>query len=108
VLHDRDEGWNRLTPALRERLRATAGTLCGIELGTYERYLPDSETLSAIPVPVRLLVSEHGRRVFAEIAGRLGVDVATTPCRHDAYREHPHEFAEAVRPFLRSVSEVKI
>jgi pimeloyl-ACP methyl ester carboxylesterase len=64
--------------------------------------------LAAIPVPVRLLVSEHGLPVFAEIARRLGkrlgVDVATTPGSHAAYHEHPYELAEAVRPFLREVS----
>jgi hypothetical protein len=31
------EGWSRLSPALRERLRATAGTLSEVELGAYER-----------------------------------------------------------------------
>jgi pimeloyl-ACP methyl ester carboxylesterase len=107
-----DDGWNRLAPALRERLRATAGTLLGVELGTYELYVPDAEKLTAIPVPLRLLVSADGPPVFAEIAGRLGehlgVDVATTPGRHDAYHEHANELAEALRPFLRKVSEVKI
>jgi pimeloyl-ACP methyl ester carboxylesterase len=105
-----DDGWNRLAPALRERLRATAGTLFGVELGTYERYLPDDETLAAVAAPVRLLVSEDGLPVFAEIAGRfgkrLGVDVATTPGRHDGYHEYAGEFAEAMRPFLRTVSDV--
>src|SRR5262249_37376998 len=42
-----DDGWNRLAPALRERLRATASTLFEVELGTYELYLPDEETLAA-------------------------------------------------------------
>ncbi|HEY5986252.1 MAG TPA: alpha/beta hydrolase [Streptosporangiaceae bacterium] len=105
------DGWNRLAPALRERLRAAAGTLFGVELGTYELYLPDDEALAAIAVPVRLLVSEDGLPVFAEIAGRfgqrLGVDVATTPGTHATYHEHPYELAEIVRPFLRQVSGVK-
>ena len=104
-----DDGWNRLAPALRERLRATASTLFDIELGTYELYLPDEETLAAIAAPVRLLVSEDSLSFFAEIAGRLaerlGVDVATTPGRHDAYHEHPSEFAAAMRPLLRDVSQ---
>ncbi len=103
-----DDGWNRLAPELRERLRATAGTLIGVELGTYELYLPDDEALTAIAVPVRLLVSDDGLPFFAEIAGRLaerlGVDVATTPGTHAAYHEHPYELAEGVRPFLREVS----
>jgi pimeloyl-ACP methyl ester carboxylesterase len=103
-----EAGWNRLTPALRERLRATAGTLIGVELGTYELYLPDDETLATIAAPMRLLVSEDSLSVLAEVAGRfgerLGVDVSTTPGRHDAYTEYPDEFAAAMRPFLRKVS----
>jgi pimeloyl-ACP methyl ester carboxylesterase len=102
-----DDGWDRLAPALRERLRGTASTF-GIEFGTYELYMPDDETLAAIAVPVRLLVSEDGPPVFAEIASRfgkrLGVDVATVTGTHATYHEHPHELAEAVRPFLREVS----
>ena len=106
-----DDGWNRLAPALRERLRASASTLFEIELGTYELYLPDEATVTAIAAPVRLLVSEDGLPFFAQIAGRLGerlgVDVATTPGRHDAYHAHPSEFAEAMRPFLREVSGLR-
>ena len=102
------DGCSRLTPALRERLRATAGTLVGVELGTYELYMPDDEALAAIAAPVLLIVSEDGRPFFAQIAGRfaerLGVRVATTPGTHAAYHEHPHELAEVVRPFLREVS----
>ena len=103
-----EAGWNRLAPALRERLRATAGTLFEVELGTYELYLPDDHALAAIVAPVRLLVGEEARPVFAEVAhlfgARLRVDVATTPGGHDAYHEHPDELAAAMRPFLRAVS----
>jgi pimeloyl-ACP methyl ester carboxylesterase len=107
-----EAGWNRLAPALRERLRATAGTLLAVELGTYELYMPDDETLAAVAAPVSLLVSEDSLPVFAEIARRfgkrLGVDVAGTPGGHDAYHEYPDELAAAVRPFLRQASGVKI
>ena len=65
-----DDGWNRLAPALRERLRATASTLFGVELGTYELYLPDDEALATIAAPVRLLVSEDGLPVFAGAPAR--------------------------------------
>jgi pimeloyl-ACP methyl ester carboxylesterase len=103
-----EAGWNRLTPALRERLRATAGTLIGVELGTYELYLPDDATLATIAAPMRLLVSEDSLSVLAAVARRfgerLGVDVTTTPGSHDAYTEYPDEFAAAMRPFLRKVS----
>jgi pimeloyl-ACP methyl ester carboxylesterase len=105
------DGWDRLAPPLRDRLRATAGTLFEVELGTYELYMPDDDTLAAIAAPVLLLVSERGLPVFAQIAGRfadrLGVRVATTPGTHATYHEHPRELAEVVRPFLREVSGVK-
>ena len=107
-----EAGWNRLAPALRERLRATASTLFGVELGTYELYMPDDQTLTSLAAPVRLLVSEDGLPFFAEIAGRLGqrlgVEVATTPGGHDAYHEYPEELAAAVRPFLGEVSGARI
>jgi pimeloyl-ACP methyl ester carboxylesterase len=106
-----DDGWNRLAPPLRQRLRTTATTLFEVELGTYELYLPDEDTLASLSAPVSLLASDDGRPFFAEIAGRLGerlgIDVGTTPGRHDAYHEHPSEFAEAMRPFLREVSGVR-
>jgi pimeloyl-ACP methyl ester carboxylesterase len=106
-----DDAWEQLAPALRERLRAAAATLFGIDLGTYELYLPDDDTLAAIGAPVRLLVSAEGLPAFAEIAGRLGerlgVDVATTPGRHGAYHEYPYELAGTVRPFLRRASGVR-
>lgn len=102
------DGWNRLDPALRERMRATANTLFGVELGTYELYLPGEHALAGICAPVRLLISENGLPFFAEIAGRLGdrlgVDVTSTPGTHAAYHDHPYEFAEAARPLLRDIS----
>jgi pimeloyl-ACP methyl ester carboxylesterase len=103
-----EAGWNRLPPALRERLRATAGTLFGVEMGTYELYMPDNQTLTSLAAPVRLLVSEDSFPFLAQIAGRLGrrlgVQVATTPGGHDVYHEYPEELAAAIRPFLREVS----
>src|SRR6187200_2291154 len=43
-----EEAWNNLAPDLRERMTASSETLFGIELGTYERYLPDNESLAAV------------------------------------------------------------
>ena len=103
-----DDGWTKLAPTLRERLQASAGTLFDIELGTYERYLPDDEAFAAIQAPMRLLVSTDSLPFFAEMAGRLGerlrLDVTTTAGTHAAYHDHPEELAEAVRPFLREAS----
>jgi hypothetical protein len=106
-----EEGWDRLGPELRERLRATASTLFEVELGTYELYLPATETMASFAAPVRLLVSADGLPVFAEIVDRLGqrlgVGVSTTPGRHDGYHEYPSAFADALRPFLREFSGVR-
>ena len=69
-----EAGWNRLAPALRKRLRATASTLFGVELGTYELYMPDDQTLTSLAAPVHLLVSEESEDrlpFLAEIAGRF-------------------------------------
>jgi pimeloyl-ACP methyl ester carboxylesterase len=103
-----DDGWTKLAPTLRERLKASAGTFFDIELGTYERYLPDDEAFAAIQAPMRLLVSTDSLPFFAEMAGRLGerlrLNVTTTAGTHAAYHDHPEELAEAVRPFLREVS----
>jgi pimeloyl-ACP methyl ester carboxylesterase len=100
-----DNAWDRLTPQLRQRLRDTAATLFNIELGTYELSLPDNDTLTAIQIPVRLLVGEQTLPFFTEIATRLAerlsCDVATTPGGHGAYHDHPGELAETIRPFLR-------
>jgi pimeloyl-ACP methyl ester carboxylesterase len=103
-----DDGWMTLSRALRERLEAAAGTLFGIELGTYEGYLPDDATLTGIAARVRPLVSTDSLPIFAQMAAglgeRLGVDVATTPGTHAAYHDHPRQLAEAVRPLLREIT----
>jgi pimeloyl-ACP methyl ester carboxylesterase len=106
-----DDGWSRLSPALRERLRASAGTLIEVELGTYELYWPGDEALAALSAPVRLLVSEDSLSVLAEVARRLGerlgVEITTTPGTHATYHEHPQELADVMRPFLREVSGMR-
>ena len=105
-----DDSWTKLEPALRERMRASAHTLFEIELGTYERYLPDDETLAAIAPRVRLLISTEGLPAYAEVAHqlgeRLGVNVHYTPGTHAAYHDHPHELAERIRPLLRELSAI--
>jgi pimeloyl-ACP methyl ester carboxylesterase len=106
-----EDGWSRLSPALRERLQASAGTLLEVELGTYELYLPGDEALAALSAPVRLLVSEDTLGVLAEVAGRLaerlGVEITTIPGTHATYHEHPRELADVMRPFLREVSGIR-
>ena len=97
--------WDKLAPGLRERMRASSEALFGIELRTYERYLPDDETLAAVAPRVRLLVS-----AYAEAARRLGQrlarDVEIAPGTHAAYHDHPIEFAQAVRRLVRELTVI--
>jgi pimeloyl-ACP methyl ester carboxylesterase len=97
--------WERLQPALRARMQSSAETFFGVELGSYEGFLPDDKTLAAIAVPVMVLVSEQSHAVYAQAAGRLanrlGVEVTRTPGTHTAYHDHPHELAQTIRPFLQ-------
>jgi pimeloyl-ACP methyl ester carboxylesterase len=67
-----DDAWDKLAPDLRERMRASSETAFGVELGSYERYLPDDATLAAVAPSVRLLVSADGLAPYGEAARRLG------------------------------------
>jgi pimeloyl-ACP methyl ester carboxylesterase len=104
--------WERLQPELRARMQASAETFFGVELGSYEGYLPDDATLAAIAVPVMVLVSTQTHAVYGQAAGRLvqrlGVEVTRTPGTHMAYHDHPHELVETVRPFLRQISRIAV
>jgi pimeloyl-ACP methyl ester carboxylesterase len=106
-----DDAWDKLAPDLRERMRASSETMFGIELGTYERYLPNDETLAAVAPRVRLLVSADGLPPYSEAARRLGQrlgrDVESTPGRHTAYHDHPIEFAHAVRRLSRELTATR-
>ena len=106
-----DDAWDKLAPELRERMRASSETIFGIELGTYERYLPDDETLAAVAPRVRLLVSADGLPPYTEAARRLGQrlgrDVEITPGTHVAYHDHPIEFAQALRRLLRELTAIR-
>ena len=106
-----DDAWDKLAPDLRERMRRSSETLFGIELGTYERYLPDDETLAAVAPRVRLLVSADGLPPYTEVARRLGRrlgrDVEVTPGTHVAYHDHPVEFAQALRGLVRELIAIR-
>jgi pimeloyl-ACP methyl ester carboxylesterase len=107
-----ETAWDDLETRLRGRMLAGADTFFGVEVGTFEAFLPDNETLAAITVPVRVLISDQGRRPSHEAAGRLaerlGVDLTRTPGTHTPYHDHPNEVAQTMRPFLHRVSEVKV
>lgn len=98
-----------LEPALRERLFANAETLLGIEMGNFEPYRPDDDTLAAIKVPTRVLVSEESPPFFHEASGwladRLGIEVMQTPGSHTPFLDRPDQLVETVRPVLGGFSQ---
>jgi pimeloyl-ACP methyl ester carboxylesterase len=106
-----DDAWDKLAPDPRERMRASSETAFGVELGSYERYLPDDATLAAVTPSVRLLVSADGLAPYTEAARRLGqrlgADVETTPGTHTAYHDHPIEFAQAIRRLQRELTAIR-
>jgi pimeloyl-ACP methyl ester carboxylesterase len=106
-----ETSWGDLDPGLRERMVASADTFFGVEVGTFEGFCPDDETLAAITVPVRVLISDHGRvpshHAAGRLAQRLGVEVTRTVGTHVAYHDHPHELSQSLRALLRQVNDRK-
>jgi len=101
-----DANWEQLNPTVRERMLASAGTYFGNEIGKFDTYLPDDETLAEIAAPVHLLVSEDSLPYFAQAAGRLAarlhVDITRVPGTHFGYLDHPTEIAQTVSALLRN------
>ena len=106
-----DANWESLDPSAQELMLASAHTYFGIESGAFDTYLPDDETLAAIPAPIQLLVSEGSRPEFAQAAGRLserlGIEITRTPGTHYPYLDRPRELAEMVKSFLRGSSTLE-
>jgi pimeloyl-ACP methyl ester carboxylesterase len=101
-----EANWEHLDPSVRERMLASAGTYFGNEIGRFDTYLPDDDTLAAIPAPVHLLVGEDSLPEFAQAAGRLAarLDVVITRVSgtHFGYLDHPQELAQTVSALLRN------
>jgi hypothetical protein len=88
----------------------SADIFLGVELGTFETYLPSDDELAAVATRVQLLVSEHGRApqqgACRRLAERFEIQVLQTPGTHLAHVDHPLELAQTMRPFLRQVTEL--
>jgi pimeloyl-ACP methyl ester carboxylesterase len=101
-----DANWEQLDPTVRERMLASAGTYFGNEIGRFDTYLPDDDTLASIPAPIHLLVSDDSLPYFAQAAGRLAarlhVNVTRVPGTHFAYLDHPAQLAQTVSELLRN------
>jgi pimeloyl-ACP methyl ester carboxylesterase len=101
-----DANWEHLDPSVRERMLASAGTYFSKEIGRFDTYLPDDETLADIAAPVQLLVGEDSLPEFSQAAGRLAarldVDVTRVPGTHFGYVDRPAQLAQTVSALLRN------
>jgi pimeloyl-ACP methyl ester carboxylesterase len=108
VLVGGEANWQALETGLRERMLRCADTFLGVELGTFEAYLPSDEELAAVAARIQLLISEHGRApqhgACGRLAERFGIPVVQVPGTHLAHLDHPRELGQAMRPFLRELS----
>lgn len=103
-----DEAFENLDPQLRERMLGNGETFLGTEMGTFEPYQPDEAALTAIEVPVRVMVGTKSAPFFAEaarwLADRMNVELERLAGGHTPYFDRPEEMAKTIRPLLREVS----
>lgn len=103
-----DDAFENLDPRLRERMLGNGETFLGTEMGAFEPYQPEEAALTAVEVPVRIMVGTESAPFFAEtarwLADRLNVEVEKLPGGHTPYFDRPQEMAEALRPLLRELS----
>jgi pimeloyl-ACP methyl ester carboxylesterase len=83
-------------------------TFLGTEMGAFEPYRPDEAALTAIEVPVRVMVGTESAPFFAEtarwLADRTNVELERLPGGHTPYFDRPDEMANTIRPLLKDLS----
>jgi pimeloyl-ACP methyl ester carboxylesterase len=103
-----DEAFENLDPHLRERMLVNGETFLGTEMGAFEPYQPDEAALTAVEVPVRVMVGTESAPFFAEtarwLADRMNVELEKLPGGHTPYFDRPQEIAEMLRSLLRELS----
>lgn len=113
-----DASFERLDPALRERMLGNADIFFSTELESFATYVPDAAALARVGVPVFMLAGVEHRGVGPGqgdyhyeatrwVADRMGTDLIEVPGAHAPYFDYPRALAEALRPLLREVSETK-
>ena len=97
--------FDRLEPALRERMIANGPLFFEHELAMFLSWTPSEAELQGLRVPVRTLAGRDNRgshyyRATAWLANALRVDLDEIPGAHAPYVANPREFAAALRPLL--------
>ena len=102
--------FDRLDPALRERMIANGPSFFGHELAMFMSWIPSKTELAGLRVPVRTLAGRDNRghyyyRAAEWLAKALGVDLVEIPGAHAPYLARPREFAAALLPLLNGELE---
>jgi pimeloyl-ACP methyl ester carboxylesterase len=97
--------FDRLDPALRERMIANGPSFFDHELAMFMSWVPNETEIAGLRVPVRTLAGRENRghyyhRAAGWLAKALGVDLVEIPGAHAAYLADPREFAAALLPLL--------
>jgi pimeloyl-ACP methyl ester carboxylesterase len=106
-LNSDDATFERLDPALRERILGNGARFFSRQLPAFAAYVPETERILAAGVPLRLFVGADGVPHLAAAAERvalaLGVAVERLSGHHAPYLQHPEAFADELRPILREL-----
>jgi pimeloyl-ACP methyl ester carboxylesterase len=106
-LHTSDATFESLDPTLRERVLGNGAHFFENELGAFASYLPDTETIVASGIALRMLRSDEGTppliQATERFAVRIGVAVETVFGHHAPYLQRPEAFADELRPILREL-----
>ena len=107
-----DEVFENLDPHLRERMLGNGEVFLGTEMGAFEPYQPDEAALTAVEVPVRIMVGPESAPFFVEtarwLADRMNVELERLPGGHTPYFDRPEEMANTIRPLLKELSRQRV
>lgn len=104
-----NETFEQLDPELRTRMLDNAQLFFSTEIQAFVSYVPNSEALRTVTVPVAVVAGRDHPGFYAYdaarwVAGHLGTELQEIPDKHTPYFDDPAGLAEALRPFLRRVS----
>lgn len=100
-----DENFDRLDPNLRHRMLGNAELFFSTEIQAFVSYVPDSDALARVTVPVEVVAGRDHPGFYAYEAARwvaqqLGTELHEIPDKHTPYFDDPSALADALRPFL--------
>jgi pimeloyl-ACP methyl ester carboxylesterase len=102
-----NQNYDRLDPALRERMLGNAETFLGAELDAFISYKPEPAAIVASKVPLRVGLGTQSVRDAVGgahwLADLLGVGTVMFPGGHTPYFDDPAVFAKTLRPVLREL-----